>query len=134
MRSRKYGIHPIPPSDSANFRSGNLRRTGDHTRSAAALTMLIGCSVIIVSTGASIEVITTDDDEQMCRHTTVFSSLQACQNGSQWELCKEGYPSFSGFSENVTAWQPFLATRRTAAAIKWGSQIGGSASGIMRPG
>ena len=38
------------------------------------------------------------------------------------------------FSENVTAWHPFSATRRTSSAISVGSQIGGSAWGIIRPG
>ena len=64
----------------------------------------------------------------------MFSSLQACQNGSQWGSCSDGYPSFVGFSENVTAWHPFFATRRTSSAISMGSQIGGSACGIIRPG
>ena len=47
----------------------------------------------------------------------VPSSAHAGQNGSQWSLCKLGSPSFSGFSEKVTAWQPLSAMRRTSAAI-----------------
>ena len=67
-------------------------------------------------------------------HTTVPSSAQAVQKGSQWSLCSEGQPSFSGFSEKVTAWQPFLATRRTSSAPSSGSQITGMESGMKRPG
>ena len=66
--------------------------------------------------------------------TTVPSSAQAVQNGSQCELCSDGQPSFSGFSEKVTAWQPFLATRRTSSATSSGSQMTGIDSGMKRPG
>ena len=96
--------------------------------------MFIGCSVIITSIGASTDVMTSCDDEPMCRQTTVPSSAHAAQNGSQWSLWRLGQPSFSGFSENVTAWQPLAATRRTSSAMSCGSQIGGSASGMNRPG
>ena len=84
--------------------------------------------------GASIEVIVSSEDEPMCRHTTVPVSDTACQNGSQCSLWKLGQPSFSGFSENVTARQPLAATRCTSAAIASGSQIAGRASGMNRPG
>src|SRR5690349_2816921 len=103
-------------------------------RSAAACTMLIGCSVIIVSTGASTDVTTTLDDEPMCRFTVVFSSQQACQNGSRCGSWSDGRSILVGFSENVTAWQPLAATRCTSSAINCGSHIGGSAWGIIRPG
>src|SRR4051812_45873252 len=96
--------------------------------------MLIGWSVIITSIGASTDVTTICDDEPMWRHATVPSSEHAFQNGSQCALWKLGHPSFSGFSEKVTAWQPFAAIRLTSAAISAGSQIGGSASGMNRPG
>src|SRR5262249_33107661 len=96
--------------------------------------MFIGCKVIMVSTGASIEVITTCEDEPMCRHTMVFSSLHGCQNGAQWALCRDAEPSGSGCAENVPAWHAFRAPRRTSSAIRSGLQIGGNASGIIRPG
>ena len=73
----------MPPSERATLRSGNLRSTGDHTRSAAACTMFIGVRVIRQSIGASAEVMTMSEDEPMCMHTTTASSLQACQKGSQ---------------------------------------------------
>ena len=80
----------MPPSDSATCRSGNLRNSGDQIRSAAACTMFIGVSVIRQSIGASGEVITSCDDDPMCRHTTTFSSLHAAQNGSQWSEWRLG--------------------------------------------
>ena len=96
----------MPPSDSANRSAGNLRSTGDQSRSAAAWTMFTGCRLMSTSIGASTDVITSVDDEPMCRQTIVPSSLHAVQNGSQWSLWRLGSFSFSGFSENDTAWQP----------------------------
>src|SRR4051794_27285326 len=96
--------------------------------------MFIGCNVMSTSIGASTEVITSDEDDPMCRHTIVPSSTQACQNGSQCASWKLGSLSFSGFSENDTAWHPFAASRCTSAAISSASQIGGIISGMNRPG
>ena len=96
--------------------------------------MLIGCRLIITSMGASAEVTRIWDDEPRCMQITVPSSAQAFQKGSQWLECSEGQPSFSGFSEKVTAWQPFLATRRTSAAASSGSQMAGMERGMKRPG
>src|SRR3984957_924603 len=124
----------MPPSDRAKCRFLYLRRMGDQTRSAAAWTMLMGCRLIMTSIGASMEVIRMEDDEPKCMQMTVPSSSQAFQKGSQWSLCSEGQPSFSGFSENVTAWQPFLAVRRTSAAASSGSQMTGMDKGMKRPG
>src|SRR4051812_18943151 len=95
-------------------------------RSVAACTMLIGGSGIMQSIGASGDVIVSCDDDPMCRHTTTCSSLQACQNGSQWSVWKDGQPSFDGFSEKVTACAPLRAVRRTSSASTSGSQIAGS--------
>ena len=124
----------MPPSDSATVTSGNFLITGENMRSAAACTMFIGCRVISTSIGASGAVIASFADEPMCMHTTVPSSLHACQNGSQWSECRLGRPSGTGFSGNVIAWQPFFATRRTSSASASGSQIGGIASGMNRSG
>ena len=63
------------------MRSGNLRRTGDQMRSAAAFTMFIGVRLMRTSIGASGDVITISDDEPMCMQTTTCSSLHAFQNG-----------------------------------------------------
>ena len=45
----------------------------------------------------------------MCRQMIVPSSSHALKKGSQWPPKMCGQPSFAGFSENVTAWQPFFA-------------------------
>src|ERR1700688_2208545 len=134
MRSRKYGIQPIPPSDSATRNAGNFLSTGDHNRSAAACTVFTGCRPMRTSIGASGAVTTSDDDDPMWRHTMVPSSLHADQNGSQWSLWKLGSLSLAGFSENDTAWHPLPATRRTSAAMASGSHSGGRDRGMNRPG
>ena len=102
--------------------------------SAAACTMFIGWRVIITLIGASIEVMVSWEDDPMCRQTTVPVSDTALQNGSQCSLWKLGHPSFSGFSENVTARQPLAATRWTSAAMASGSHTAGRARGMNRPG
>src|SRR6202161_2034113 len=102
MRSRKYGIHPMPPSERATRTSGKRRKTEDQIRSVAACTMLSGVKVIRQSMGASGDVTTICEDDPMCMQTTTPSSLQASHKGSQWSECRLGQPSFEGFSEKVT--------------------------------
>src|SRR5436305_15251601 len=96
--------------------------------------MFIGVNVIRQSIGASGAVITSSDDDPMCRQTTTCSSLQACQNGSQWPEWKLGHPSLDGFSEKVTACAPIRAVRRTSSASTCGSQMAGNEQGMKRPG
>src|SRR6266542_297197 len=103
MRSRAYGTQPVPPSDMAIVMFGNLRVIGVHIRSLSARNEFIGVMAMLTSTGASIDVTVIDDDEPMCMHTTVPASSQAARNGSQWSEWRPGRPSFSGFSEKVTA-------------------------------
>src|ERR1700739_4592610 len=99
-RSRKYGIQPVPPSESAILRSGYSLMGRDHSRSAAACTMFIGCSVIITSIGASGAVIANRPEEPMRVFHTVFGADTAFQNGFQYSLWKLGYPIAAGFSVN----------------------------------
>ena len=82
-RSRKYGIQPVPPSDSAILRSGYFLIGLDHNRSAAACTMFIGCSVIITSIGASGAVIASRPEDPMCTFSTVSVSTSASHSGFQ---------------------------------------------------
>src|ERR1700722_18575560 len=124
----------MPPSERETLRSGNLRRTGDQSRSAAAWMMLTGWREIRTSMGASGAVTTKEDDDPMWRQTMVPSSEQADQKGSQWSEWNEGSLSLAGFSEKVTAWQPLSATLRTSSAIASGSQMGGRDNGMNRPG
>jgi hypothetical protein len=65
--------------------------------------MFMGDNVMRTSKGESGEGMTISDEEPMCMHTTVPSSEQAFQKGSQWSLWTLGHPSFDGFSEKVTA-------------------------------
>src|SRR5690348_6305508 len=106
----------------------------DHNRSAAACTMFIGCSVIITSIGASGAVIASRPDEPMWMFITVLVSHNAFHSGFQYSLWKLGYPIAAGFSVNVRACTPFLATRRTSAAHFSASQITGIAIGMKRAG
>src|SRR5438309_11702896 len=134
MRSSQYGSQPMLPSDRANFRSGNLRSTLDHSRSVAADIEFSGVMVMRTSKGGPSLRPSMVDDEPMWRQITMPSSWQAAKNGSQWSPKIAGQPRALGSSENVTAWQPFLATRWTSSAISWGSQMGGIDRGMKRPG
>ena len=64
-----------------------------------------------------------DEDEPRCMQMTVPSSEQASspEGIPMVAVQLEGQrPSFSGFSEKVTAWQPFLATRRILSGCQLG--------------
>src|SRR5256886_12664829 len=124
----------MPPSERQTFKLGYRRRNPDQMMWAATATMFTGMSVSVTSTGDSTDVIGISDDEPMWKQTIVPSSAHAAQNGSHHSLCKLGKPVFSGFSENVNAWQPFVAMRRTSATIASWSQTGGIASGGNLPG
>src|SRR5581483_4119117 len=88
----------------------------------------------ISSNGASVEALTVPDEEPMWRQTGVPVSSQAAKNGSQWVVWTDGYPSRSGFSENVTALKPRSALRRISSAATTGSDSQGSWQGMMRSG
>jgi hypothetical protein len=62
----------------------------DHTRSAAAWQMFIGCSVIITSTGASGDVTASWPEEPRWIDSTTPSSVSARHSGSQCSLWKLG--------------------------------------------
>ena len=83
-RSRKYGIHPVPPSESATRRSGKFFSTRDHSRSAAADWMFIGCRVIITSGGESTAGIERRPDDPRWIESTVPVSQQAFHTGFQY--------------------------------------------------
>ena len=61
-------------------------------------------------------------------------SAHAANNGSQYPEWIDAILRASGFSENVTAWQPLAAMRLTSLDISSGLQIGGIDSGMKRPG
>ncbi len=66
------------------MRSGNSLIGLDHSRSAAAWTMFIGCRVIMTSIGASGAVIASLPEEPMCTFITVSVSLNAFHSGFQY--------------------------------------------------
>src|SRR4051812_1810683 len=88
----------------------------------------------ISSNGASFDALTVPEDDPIWRHTGVPVSWQAAKNGSQWVVWTDGYPSRSGFSENVTALKPRSALRRISAAATAGSESQGSWQGMIRSG
>ena len=68
--------------------------------------------------GASWEVNELLPDDPMCMQITVPRSWQAAKKRSQWSVCSDGWPSGSGFSGNVTAWQPLSARRCTSTTAR----------------
>ena len=110
----------MPPSESAILRSGWRRRNCEYTSSVAQPNRLIGVEVIMISTGAAVSWSFIPVPDPMWIDTTVPSSAQAFQKGSQWSLCRLGWPSPVGLSAKLIAWQPFFATRRTSSAKKIG--------------
>ena len=90
IRSKKYGTHPVPPSDSATRRWGKFFRTRDQSRSAAADWMFIGCRVIITSGGESTAGIDRRPEEPRWMESTVPVSQQARHTGSQYSSWKLG--------------------------------------------
>ena len=113
---------------------GKSLMTRDHTRSAAAEQMFIGCSVIMTSTGASGLVTVRDPDDPRWMDSTTPSSHNAVHSGSHAGSWKLGNPRFAGLSVKVNEWQPLAATRRTSAAASSGSHSTGRAMGMKRPG
>ncbi len=84
--------------------------------------------------GASLELIALRDDEPRWQHSTVPVSQQAANNGSHPPEWIDGMLSASGFSLNVTAWQPLEARRCTSLAASSTSNSGRTPQGMNRPG
>src|SRR5512143_3739236 len=84
--------------------------------------------------GASGPVEAAFDDEPTWQHSTVPSSLHAAKSGSHASVWMLGIPNPAGFSENVMAWQPFAARRRTSFAPSSASKSGTIPHGMKRSG
>src|ERR1700737_3539555 len=84
--------------------------------------------------GASGAVDALLDDEPTWQHSTVPTSEHAAKSGSHASVGMLGTPSPAGSSENVTAWQPFSARRRTSRAASSGSNSGSIPHGMNRSG
>src|SRR2546429_2829986 len=96
--------------------------------------VITGDSIILTLDGASLDVFAMRDDDPTWQHSTVPSSEQAPNNGSQYPEWIEAILRASGFSENVTAWQPLVARRRTSLAARSTSKRGRIPQGMNRPG
>src|SRR5580692_12187389 len=84
--------------------------------------------------GASADVEAALDDDPTCRQRTVSDSQHAAKRGSQWPEWMDGMWSAEGFSENVTAWHPFAASRRTSFAALCTSKSGRMPHAMNRSG
>src|SRR3954470_15903633 len=84
--------------------------------------------------GASVEDMAARDEEPRWQHSTVPVSLQAAKSGSHAPEWIDGMSRASGFSENVTAWQPLAARRRSSAAALSTSNSGRIPQGMKRSG
>ena len=111
----------MPPSESANCRFGNLRQHRRPDQVGGGLHDVHRLSVIITSIGASAAVI-----DDLRRRADVQADDRCprprtpARTGPSGRCGSSGSRASSGFSENVTAWQPFSATRRTSSAISFG--------------
>src|SRR5215471_13441168 len=84
--------------------------------------------------GASGDVDALLDEDPTWQHNTVPVSVHAANNGSHASVWMLGIPSPAGFSENVTAWQPFAASRCTSRAASCTSNNGRIPHGMNRSG
>ena len=103
----------MPPSDMAILIVGYALSTRDHSRSAAQFTQVIGCTVIITSTGASAEVTTIWDDEPRCMRINRRCSRRA-------------FPTFWSTAARASPWAWPARFRRTIYARSWRHQCAGA--------
>src|SRR5215469_5266517 len=134
-RSRKYGIQPMEPSDSAIFRPGNLTKLPLNSQSSSVPAWLAAAEYAMnASVGMSSEVRIRLEDEPTCIETTNPASWHACHSGSQWSVWIDGSPSLTGFSENAIDFAPRATVRSTSAAAATESHSGMIIIGMNRPG
>jgi hypothetical protein len=105
----------------------------ENTKSSSEPIAFWNVSVELMMNGASGEVPGMRDDDPMCMHTTVSVSWHAANIGSHLPEWIDGNPSGYGFSENVMAWLPLAAQRRTSSAARSASHSGTMVSGMSRP-
>src|SRR5215217_1390848 len=116
------GIQPICPSLNATRKRPNRSSTPLVSQSASAWAAPWYVSASETARGASTDVMGNDDDDPMCRLTTVSVTSHAAHNGSQCDVWMLGNFSRAGFSENAIANDPFVAQRFTSVAARCGSQ------------
>ena len=119
-RSRgSTGTQPMPPSASANFTVGNLRRIGDHSSSEQKTPVWNGIEWGITSNGERGMKLGTPPKWNTI---TVPVSSHACHAGSHSSPWWSGMPKRCGSEWNETAWQPFSATRRISLGHPLGAE------------
>src|ERR1700742_4459391 len=131
-----YGIQPMPPSESAILRSGNLWNTGDSSSSAVALiefrpnSEIATVKLVVIASGEACG----EPPEPKCSDSGTFASTAAANTGSQWSVCQDGRPMRSGSSGNVMDFAPLAAVRLISATVCSMFQYGTIISGIWRSG
>src|SRR6202000_842871 len=96
--------------------------------------LIIDDAVIWTLGGASVDTCGDRDAEPTWVHNTVWFSQTDSNSGDQYLVCMLGICNASGFSENVTAWQPLSASRLTSLAASATSKSGKMPHGMNRPG
>src|SRR6516225_10029626 len=96
--------------------------------------LIIDDAVIITLGGASIDTWGDRDAEPTWVHSSVLFSQTASNSGYQYLVWMLGICNASGFSENVTAWQPLSASLLTSLAASTTSYSGRMPHGMNRPG
>ena len=124
----------MSPSVREKRRSGKRHQKSAHIRSPRENIDMTEERLMATDGGASGVVPAAFDDEPTWRQSTVPSSRAAANSGSQWPEWIDGIWRAAGFSENVTAWQPFPARRRTSAAALSTSKSGRMPQGMKRSG
>src|SRR3984957_2336880 len=131
-----YGIQPMPPSDSATLRLGNLWKTGDSSSSAVVLiefrpnSEIAMVKLLVIASGEACGA----PPEPKCSDSGRFVSSAAASTGSQCEVCQDGRPMRSGSSGKVMDLAPCAAVRLISATVCSTFQYGTIISGICRSG
>src|SRR5262245_39055038 len=81
-RQMKYGIQPMSPSVSENFRSGKRAQNSAHNKSMRVKIDIVDDDVIFTLAGASFAAGAGRDDEPTWQHNTVPTSHAAAKSGS----------------------------------------------------
>src|SRR5260370_42503047 len=130
MRSRMYGTQPMPPSERATLRRGNLWKTGEKSRSAVVYMELQPNKAIVTGKGASSAVLGDWPELPKGMHSGRAASWAAANTGSHAAVWNDGSPRGAGFATKETARAPHAAHLSTSAAASRTSQIGRVTSGV----
>src|SRR4051812_42686931 len=124
MRSSMYGTQPMPPSERATLRRGDLWKTGEKSRAAVVYIELHPNREMETGKGASSDVLGAWPEEPKCMHSGRLASWTAASSGSHASVWNDGRPRGAGFSTKETALAPSAAQRSTSAAARATSHRG----------